>query len=149
VAPWASLLIGITCGIALVLSVDIVANAGIDDSVGAFSVHGVCGMIGVLSIGFFGVENLLWSADFLPGAKGLFYGGGFSLLWFQFYGMAAVIVWTTLTATVMFLGLKAIGKLRIDDKALDMGIDVYEHGATVWPDVLDIDSEKGSVAAAD
>jgi hypothetical protein len=29
-----------------------------------------------------------------------------------------------------------------------MGIDVYEHGATVWPDVLDIDTEKGTAATA-
>ena len=48
----------------------------------------------------------------------------------------------------MFLGLKAIGKLRISDSALDTGIDVYEHGASVWPDVLDVETEKGSTAAA-
>ncbi|MEM6529992.1 MAG: ammonium transporter, partial [Chloroflexota bacterium] len=149
VAPWASVLIGLTAGIVMVLSVDAVANAGIDDAVGAFAVHGACGMLGVLSIGFFGVENLLWSSDFLPGASGLFYGGGFGLLWLQFYGMAAVVVWTTVTSVILFGALKAIGKLRIDDKAMDMGIDVYEHGASVWPDVLDIDGEKGSVAAAD
>ena len=54
VAPWAALLIGLTSGVVVVLSMDIVANAGIDDAVGAFAVHGACGMLGVLSIGFFG-----------------------------------------------------------------------------------------------
>ncbi len=147
VAPWAALLIGLTSGVVMVVSMDMVANAGIDDAVGAFAVHGACGMLGVLSIGFFGVPELLWSAETLEGGRGLFYGGGFGLLWLQFYGMAAVVIWTTVTATVLFLGLKAIGKLRIDDKAMGMGIDVYEHGATVWPDVLDIDTEKGTAAA--
>ena len=80
---------------------------------------------------------------------GLFTGGGFGLLWLQFYGMAAVIIWTVVTSSVMFLALKAIGKLRISDSAMEMGIDVYEHGATVWPDVLDIDTEKGGVATGD
>lgn len=144
VAPWAALLIGITAGIVMVISIDVVANAGIDDAVGAFSVHGACGMLGVLSIGFFGIPTLTWS-----GGAGLFYGGGFELLWFQFYGMAAVIAWVTVTSIVMFMALKAVGLLRVSDHALDMGIDVYEHGATVWPDVLDIDAEKGGVAAGD
>ncbi len=141
VAPWAAFLIGITAGIVVVISIDVVANAGIDDAVGAFAVHGACGMLGVLSIGFFGIPTLTWS-----GGAGLFYGGGLSLLWFQFYGMAAVIAWVTVTSVVMFLALKAMGILRIGDHAEEMGIDVYEHGATVWPDVLDIDAEKGTAA---
>ncbi|MEO0564468.1 MAG: ammonium transporter [Chloroflexota bacterium] len=144
VAPWASLLIGITSGVVLVISQDVVANAGIDDAVGAFAVHGACGMVGVLSIGFFGIPTLTWS-----GTAGLFYGGGLGLLWFQFWGMLAVIAWVTVTAVVMFGALKAMGLLRISESGEDMGIDVYEHGATVWPDVLDIDAEKGSVAAGD
>ena len=144
VAPWAALLIGLTAGVVVVISVDIVAGAGIDDAVGAFAVHGACGMLGVLSIGFFGIEELLWSDV----GAGLFMpNGGVGLLWLQFYGMAAVAIWTTVTAAVMFLGLKAIGKLRIPDNALDMGIDVYEHDASVWPDVLDIDAEKGAAPA--
>lgn len=145
IAPWAALLVGLTAGIVVIWSVDAVANAGVDDAVGAFAVHGACGMLGVLSIGFFGIEELLWSDV----GAGLFMpNGGLGLLWLQFYGMAAVVAWTTVAATIMFLGLKAIGKLRVDDTALDMGIDVYEHGATVWPDVLDIDTEKGTAATA-
>lgn len=151
VVPWAALLIGLTSGVVMVISMDVVANAGIDDAVGAFAVHGACGALGVLSIGFFGVQELLWSnieGGALEGASGLFMGGGVQLLWYQFYGMAAVAIWTTVTAVILFGILKAIGKLRISDSAMEMGIDVYEHGATVWPDVLDIDSEKGTAAAA-
>jgi len=144
VAPWAALLIGITSGIVVVVSMDIVANAGIDDAVGAFAVHGACGMLGVLSIGFFGIPTLTWS-----GTAGLFYGGGLGLLWFQFWGMLTVVAWVTVTSVVMFGALKAIGLLRISESAEEMGIDVYEHGATVWPDVLDIDAEKGTAAAGD
>ena len=35
----------------------------------------------------------------------------------------------------MFTGLNAIGKLRVNPEADKVGIDNYEHGATVWPDV--------------
>jgi len=54
----------------------------------------------------------------------------------QLTGVIAVSVWTGVTATIMFFVIKALGVLRIPDKAEDMGIDFYEHGASVWPDVL-------------
>ena len=70
----------------VILSIDAVQSAGIDDAVGAFAVHGACGMLGVLSIGFFGIEELLWSDV----GAGLFMpNGGVELLWLQFYGMAS------------------------------------------------------------
>ena len=52
---------------------------GIDDPVGAISVHGVNGAWGCLSLGLFadGTYGDGWNA--VPGTvKGLFYGGGFS-----------------------------------------------------------------------
>jgi Amt family ammonium transporter len=42
------------------------------------------------------------------------------------------------TSIIMFGGLKALGHLRVNPKA-ETGnnfIDNYEHGQTIWPDVL-------------
>lgn len=39
----------------------------------------------------------------------------------------------------MFGGLKALGRLRVDPEADRVGIDIYEHGASVWPDVSAIE----------
>ncbi|MDX2137125.1 MAG: hypothetical protein SF123_03450 [Chloroflexota bacterium] len=36
----------------------------------------------------------------------------------------------------MFGALKVINRLRVSSKADAIGIDVYEHGASIWPDVL-------------
>jgi Amt family ammonium transporter len=139
-------LIGLTAGIVVIMVTDIVANAGIDDSVGAFAVHGACGMLGVLSVGFFGIEELLWSDV----GAGLFMpNGGVALLWLQLYGLLSVVAWTVVTSTIMFGVLKAIGKLRLSDAALAQGIDVYEHGASVWPDVSDIPMPEKAPAAGD
>ncbi len=143
VAPWAALLIGITSGIVVILSISAVQASGIDDAVGAFAVHGACGALGTLSIGFFGLAELTWS-----GQAGLFMGGGFDLMILQITGVAAVTVWVTVTSVVMFGALKVVGLLRIPEEKFAMGIDAYEHGASVWPDVLDIDGEKGTAAAA-
>jgi Amt family ammonium transporter len=56
----------------------------------------------------------------------------------QVLGSLATIGWVAVTSLVMFGALKAIGRLRVNIKA-ETGnnfIDNYEHGQTIWPDVL-------------
>jgi ammonium transporter, Amt family len=108
-----------------------VRAAGIDDAVGAFAVHGACGMLGSLSIGLLGLEGLTDGAG-----AGLLMGGGFGLLSAQILGVVSVLAWTSVTGFIMFGALKALGILRIPDKAEVIGIDSYEHGASTWPDIL-------------
>lgn len=54
VAPWAAALIGTVAGVIVVEVVWLVERRlRIDDPVGAIAVHGVCGIIGVISVGLF------------------------------------------------------------------------------------------------
>lgn len=138
VSPIASLAIGATAGVVVILSMDAVARAGIDDAVGAFAVHGACGMLGSLSIGFFGLEALTGSE------AGLFAGGGVDLLITQIIGVVAVLLWTLVTSVAMFTALNALGILRLSDEQLAAGVDVVEHSASIWPDVLPVPGEGGS-----
>ncbi|MBE0702043.1 MAG: ammonium transporter, partial [Afipia sp.] len=139
VAPWAAAVIGIIGGIVVVLVVDLVESLKIDDAVGAFAVHGACGAMGTLAIGFLGQPEL--------GAGGLLLGGGADQLVTQIIGVAAATIWTAIGAVVVFGILKSMGKLRIPAKAEAMGIDAYEHGASVWPDVLVIAGESTEVGS--
>ena len=134
VAPWAAVLIGLTGGILLVLGVDLIESVHIDDPVGAFSVHGINGMMGTLSIGFLGQKELT-----LNKKAGLFLGGGFDLLSVQILGVISIAVFTVAFAFLMYGGLKAIKRLRVNPEADRIGIDAYEHGATVWPDVYTVE----------
>jgi Amt family ammonium transporter len=132
VMPWASVVIGIIAGVLVILSIDVIEKLKIDDAVGAFSVHGVCGAMGTLAIGFLGQPEL--------GAAGLFTGGDATVLINQIVGILGVSVWVSVTTVVMFGAIKALGVLRIPAKSDAMGIDMYEHGTTVWPDVLSPES---------
>ena len=134
VAPWAAVLIGITGGILVVIGVDLIEAFHIDDPVGAFAVHGINGMMGTLSVGFLGEASLT-----LNKKAGLLRGGGFDLLGIQLLGVSAVVVFTVAFAFLMFGALKAVGRLRVDSKADEIGIDAYEHGASVWPDVYAVE----------
>ncbi len=128
VVPWASVVIGAISGILVILTADVMESLKIDDAAGAFAVHGTCGIFGTLAIGLFGQPEL--------GANGLLFGGGAGQLVTQLIGVAAVIVWMGGTSVVLFMIIKALGVLRIPDKGSVIGIDAYEHGASVWPDVL-------------
>ena len=83
---------GVVGGIIVVFSVAALDAAGIDDPVGAFSVHGVCGVWGTIVIG-------LWGYDVQGDGSGLglLVGGGIDQLGIQALGAAAYAIWTVVT----------------------------------------------------
>ena len=130
VLPWAAVLIGITGGVLAVLGIDLIEKCKIDDPVSAFTVHGINGMMGTLAVGFLAQKELT-----LNGKGGLLLGGGFDLLGVQILGVVAIAVFTVAFAFVMFSILKSLKLLRVHEEADKVGIDIYEHGTSVWPDV--------------
>ncbi len=134
VMPWASALIGAVAGVLVLVVVDIIEWFEIDDPVGAFAVHGACGMLGIIAVGLFGHPALTTNKK-----AGLFLGGGFDLLGVQLGGEVAIIIFVVIFSFLMFGSIKALGMLRVNPEADRIGIDVYEHGASAWPDVYPID----------
>jgi Amt family ammonium transporter len=139
VAPWAAVVIGLIAGVLVVLAADFIERIHIDDPVGAFAVHGACGIWGTLAIGLFGQPGLTFAPAGVDAATraGLFMGGGATLLGVQALGSLATVIFTAVFAFVMFGALKAIGRLRVS-KVVDevnIFIDDFEHGQTIMPDI--------------
>ena len=125
VSPTSAAIMGALGGIVVVLSVILLERFRIDDPVGAVSVHGTCGALGTLLLGFFAnTEDL----------KGVFFGGGFELLWAQFVGVVAVLAWCLVTGFILFYAIKAVTGLRVSQEAEQAGLDYEEHGASAYPD---------------
>ena len=122
VTPTSAAIIGALGGIVVVLSVLLLERMKIDDPVGAISVHGTCGALGTILLGFFHSE------------KGIFFDGGFELLWAQIVGVVAVLVWCLVTGFILFYGIKAITGLRVTEEEEQAGLDYEEHGASAYPD---------------
>ncbi len=121
VSPGGALIIGILAGILLVFSVEFIDQVlKVDDPVGAVSVHGVCGAFGTLAVGLFATDG------------GLFYGGGAKLLGVQAVGVLAIGAWAFFTGLILFKILKATNGLRVEKKIEEEGLDVYEHGESVY-----------------
>ena len=121
VDPFGAAIIGLCCGLAVVLAVEFFDKVvKIDDPVGAISVHGVCGALGTVLTGLFatGVSTM----------KGVFYGGGFKFLGVQLLGVGAVIAWTAVAITIVFSIIRATIGLRASAEDEIMGLDRSEHG---------------------
>ena len=122
VTPTSAAIIGALGGIVVVLSVLLFEKLRIDDPVGAISVHGTCGALGTILVGFFDSSN------------GVFAGGGFGLLGTQIVGVLAVLVWCLITGFILFYGIKAATGLRVTEEEEQAGLDYEEHGASAYPD---------------
>ncbi len=133
VTPLAALVIGLLSGAVVVIAVTTVERMKIDDAVGAFSVHGACGAFGTLMIGIVGSSAL--------GAPSLLDGGTLDTLGVQVVGVAVVAIWTTVISFVMFGALRAVDILHVAPEADRIGIDAYEHHASVWPNILPLREE--------
>ena len=123
-----TLLTGAIAGSIIVLSIKAVEGAKIDDPVGAFSVHGVCGFWGLIATGLFAT-----AASPVGGGEGavegLLMGGGAGLLIDQLIGGIAIAVFVTIASGIMFGGIKAAGLLRVSEEEELQGLDLSEHGA--------------------
>ena len=119
---------GLVGGIIVVFSVAALDAAGIDDPVGAFSVHGVCGVWGTLVIGLWGFDV---QGDGSP--LGLLVGGGIEQLGIQALGTAAYAIWTVVTCFIAWQIIGALfGGIRFTEQEETEGLDIGEHGMEAY-----------------
>ncbi len=122
VTPVGAAVIGIVSGIVVVLVIEFIdQKLHIDDPVGAVGVHGACGALGTILVG-------LLSDGEGTDTKGLFYGGGTSLLGVQCLGVICVIIWVAVVMTIIFLLIKHTMGLRVSRHEEIQGLDSTEHG---------------------
>ena len=138
VSPLGAIVIGAAAGVIVVLGVDLMEWARIDDPVGAVPVHGICGIFGTLSLGLFATGQFgapgPTGADVSTTVKGLLYGGGWDQLIAQAKGSAAVTLATFAVGMLLMYAVKATGTLRVSKQGELEGLDVHEHGGSAYPE---------------
>ena len=93
---------------------------GYDDSLDAFGVHGVGGIVGALLTGVFASEAI-------GGTPGMI-EGNFGQLLTQVYGIGATIVYCAVATYVILKLIDVTMGLRVDEKVEAVGLDVSLHG---------------------
>lgn len=105
-----ALIIGAVAGVLVVAGMKLLESLKIDDPVGAWPVHGLCGIWGGLATGIFGGHPLVA----------------------QITGSIAIPVWAFVTSLILFSIIKALGMLRVSPEEEEMGLDVSEHGGSAY-----------------
>ncbi len=133
VEAWAAVAIGSVAGILVVLSVYTLEGLGIDDPVGAVSVHGTNGLWGLISVGLFADGTYGNYATVEPFARGLFYGGGTAQLVAQVIGAVTAAIWAFGLGFIMFKVMDLIFGIRVSPEEELKGLDIPEHGTPAYP----------------
>jgi Amt family ammonium transporter len=146
IQPWAAVAVGAIAGIIVVVSVGFFDAKGVDDPVGAISVHGVCGLWGVLSVGIFasGEYGAGWNGvvrdDFVKqygsdGVRGILYGDSSQLV-MQAIDCVVLAAFGFVMAYVWFKVSNLITPIRVTPEVETAGLDVPEMGALGYPDFV-------------
>lgn len=103
--------IGAIAGVLVTIGIIALDKLKIDDPVGAFPVHGICGMWGGIATGIFGEGKNLMT---------------------QVKGSIAIPVASFVAMAIVFFTLKAIGQLRVSPEEEIAGLDMPEHGMSCY-----------------
>ena len=139
VSPIGSAIIGLVAGVLVCLSVSFVENTlKVDDPVGAISVHGACGLWGVLSVGLFadGTSNYGGAWNGVNGSvTGLFYGDASQLV-AQLIGIATLIGFVFTFSYVLNWVLDLTMGHRVSIETELAGLDLPEMGQLGYPEFV-------------
>jgi Amt family ammonium transporter len=126
VEPWAAVVIGIVSGYIVIRGVELLDRLQIDDPVGAFPVHGICGVWGTLSVGIFGRQALGLVND------GLVYSGNPMQLGIQLVGSVCAVVFVLVGMGIVFKLIDLTVGLRVSREEELRGLDIGEHGMEAY-----------------
>ena len=122
VGPMGALAVGAASGVGCFISAVKIKNMlGYDDSLDAFGVHGVGGIIGAVLTGVFCAPSL-GGAGFGDGISGI--GGQVGV---QLIGVAATVVYTGIATFVILKVLDVIMGLRVSEEEETEGLDLSQH----------------------
>lgn len=124
VLPGGALLIGLVAGAVCFYSAAVLKNKlGYDDSLDAFGVHGVGGIVGALLTGLLAYGPLSATSSNPTGVV-----GSLAQLWRQAEAVGVTIIWCiVMTSVIFFIVDKVIG-MRVTPEEEQQGLDIAQHG---------------------
>jgi Amt family ammonium transporter len=124
VAPMGALIIGLVAGIVCFWgATSLKRMLGYDDSLDAFGVHGVGGIVGAILTGVFAVKEI-------GGTAGLLEGNGGQVVT-QIMGVAATVAYALVVTWLILKVIDMLVGLRVSEEEEREGLDVSLHGERV------------------
>ncbi len=124
VLPGSGLIIGLVAGVAGFWGATALKHAlGYDDSLDAFGVHGICGIVGALLVGFLAYGPLSATPAAPDGS-----GGSMEQFIKQCTAVGATLVFTAVATFIILKVVDVIVGLRVTEEEEREGLDVTLHG---------------------
>ncbi len=118
--PIGALVIGFVSGVVCFWgATTLKAQLGYDDSLDAFGVHGIGGIVGALLTGIFAAESL--------GGAGLAKANIGMQVWAQFLSIVVTIVWSGVLSFIILKIVDATIGLRVEEDEERQGLDLSQH----------------------
>ncbi|HVV43297.1 MAG TPA: ammonium transporter [Nitrobacter sp.] len=125
VDPTGALIIGVVAGVGCYWGATGLKHMmGYDDSLDAFGVHGVGGIIGALLTG------VLARTAINKAGTGWIDGNAHQVV-VQIYGILATVVYDAIVTLIILMVIKAVIGLRVSDENEREGLDITQHGEVV------------------
>ncbi len=122
VSPMSALLIGLAAGSICYLSLNMKGKLGYDDSLDAFGVHGIGGILGTFATGLF-AQTLINPS----GSNGLFFGSH-QMFSSQLIAIAVTGLYSFVVSVIILKIIDKIIGLRVDAESEVSGLDISQHG---------------------
>ena len=128
VLPGGSIVIGVAAGVICFWSATTLKHMlGYDDSLDAFGVHGIGGIIGALLTGVFAYGPLS-ATDASPDGS----PGGLAQLKLQAIGVCSTIAYSGIMTLILLMVTKALVGLRVGEEEEREGLDIVLHGEQIF-----------------
>ena len=122
VSPMSALVIGLAAGAVCYISLNMKSKLGYDDSLDAFGVHGVGGILGTLATGLF-AQSVINPA----GSNGLLFGSH-QMFTSQVIAILVTGVYSFIVSVVLLKILDKLIGLRVSEESEVNGLDISQHG---------------------
>jgi Amt family ammonium transporter len=131
--PMGSIVLGLVAGIACFVAVTSLKSLlGYDDSLDAFGVHGVGGIIGALGTAVVASPALGGTGVWDYVANGVAEYSMSTQLISQAWGVGVCLVWSGVVSFIAFKLIDMVIGLRVSEEAEREGLDISEHGETAY-----------------
>ena len=100
---------------------------GYDDTLDAFGVHGIGGIVGSILTGVFATRFISGEG----GVEGALYGD-WHQLWIQVFATLISIAFSAVMTFILFKVTDKLVGIRVDKRVEEEGLDIYEHGESAY-----------------
>ncbi len=126
VNPLGALVVGLAAGAVVCWAITWKKKLGVDDTLDAFAVHGVGGIVGTLCV------VLIGAGSAPAGVTGVLFGGDWSIIWRELVAIAATCTYAFVVTYAIAWTMNRTMNIRVDEETERRGLDLALHAEAAY-----------------